>query len=165
MNYYGAAICEEGHVISMVVGPGEKVDNFCEKCMTPVHTKCLNCGEPLRGCAKNGAFVTGKRSAPNGCRECGKPYPWTLRLADRAKRSIDLHGEEQNVSPEDVEAVKSFADDLARGLASEAEITGMVTKVKKFGKAGPIIWNEMKDIGTSFAAKLMGEIATRMIRP
>lgn len=154
MSHYGMAVCEEGHVVSSIVSAGEKVDKFCEECMTPVHTKCANCGEGLRGRSRT-TFYTGNISVPNGCRECGQPYPWTKRRLEKAKMAIEQHAAEHGMAQDETAALKIFAEDVVTGSATEAQVNGARAAVKKFGPAGTVLWNALTDIAAKTMAAMM----------
>jgi hypothetical protein len=70
---WGSAICENGHVIGTYLRAGAEVDKFCENCYAPILLECPSCHTVLRGAAP----MSGDVKRPNGCRECGQPYPWT----------------------------------------------------------------------------------------
>jgi hypothetical protein len=65
----------------------------------------------------------------------------------RAKAAIAEHAVASNVSTDDVESIKSFADDLVNGTATTKQAHGMRKLFQKLGPAGEVCWDQLKDFG------------------
>lgn len=153
MSHLTAAICEDAHCLSAGLRPGVLPDKFCSRCGKRVFTHCQACRVAIRG-VDSGQRGIGYQ-VPKFCPQCGAPYPWTIQAAERAKEAIGRHAIEHNVSAADVNALRTLADDLVQGRASEEQLANGHTILQRFGPAGAVLWDQLKDIAARTMAALI----------
>lgn len=154
MSHYTAAVCEKGHCLTAMLRPGVLPDKFCKKCGKRVLTKCPSCDAKIRG-APFGAISAPGYSAPKYCPQCGAPFPWTLGQLELTKLSIDQHAEESGVSRDDAAALKSFVESASRGESTQEQVEHAKGLIKKFGPAGSVIWDQVKDLAARTVAAML----------
>ena len=154
VSYRTAAVCEDGHCLGAMFRADSRPDKFCKHCGKRVFTRCPHCNAQIRGAPYSAVSAPGYHP-PNYCPECGQPFPWTSHELERAKKAIDQHAAEHGIPEDEAATLKSFADDIVSGAASEVQISGARALLKKFGPAGAVIWNGLTDIAAKTMAAMM----------
>jgi len=112
-GYDTAQICKNGHLITAYVESiPEHTKNNCTICGEPTISSCDHCGQPIQGVYHIPIIgAVGNYTVPKFCHNCGKPYVWTIRQMEAAKKIIDLaEGLQQN----DREDLKIAIDDIVK---------------------------------------------------
>lgn len=85
-------VCINGHVINDSYEKNPQFNqDYCEKCGKRTIIKCQNCHKPIPGHIHYEDFVSTfyKKTAPDHCRYCNKPYPWNRGLR-KSKRGVKV---------------------------------------------------------------------------
>lgn len=92
MEYEGATICINGHIISCRIA---NIQDYCSQCGQKAFSVCPECKEPVHGLEKFEGVVNLNRSynKPYYCHKCGKPYPWTQHIIDNAVELLSIDGD------------------------------------------------------------------------
>lgn len=108
MNYWGATICEKGHVLSQ---DEINVSKFCTICGSKTLSICPSCSASIRGERKFDMVVLGHISydLKYYCHECGNPYPWTIKVLENATELLTL---EDNIDDETKSIILNAIPDL-----------------------------------------------------
>lgn len=112
MDYFRAALCSNGHVISSLLLVKDTPDKYCESCSAEVHVKCPSCGTALRGSPALGTYVPYK--VPYYCRECSAAYPWTTRILEATAEVIEQSNASDQEKRDAVEALPDLVVETPR---------------------------------------------------
>ena len=150
MGPMSAAVCMRGHFISnSVVDADERLQDisgdflytnlqgipgFCQRCGSPVMTKCKHCGQELP------PFSPIHR-APAFCGGCGKAHPWATReeLVGSLYNQLDFEdlGEAERLRVAEALAVLAdpeSADDDERQTRAGEIVKSIAPRLWEFGK-------------------------------
>ncbi len=149
-DYFNAAVCINGHVLTNYLRDNQPCDSFCEMCGGKIILRCSNCHTPIRGNPADGfvVFTPGDPQPPNYCPVCGNPYPWT----DKAIFSlVQLLKEEDELDLMLVEKIESSIPDVI----SDTPGTGLAAvRFKKLLVSGSeIIKDAVEQFASSFACE------------
>lgn len=99
MQYHGATICLNGHILSKYEANFQK---YCSKCGTETYSNCTNCQSPIKGLREiEGAFIGNRPyNLHYYCDSCGSPYPWTQKILNNAVELLSLDEDLDDVSKE-----------------------------------------------------------------
>ena len=156
-SYDLAQICENGHTITYELREHpEQGQKFCDQCGARTLTRCPQCSAEIRG-GYTAQWQIGVAwyGPPRFCRDCSKPYPWTQKRIEEAKKLTALA---QKLSPEERDQLASDIDDLVRDTP---RTQGAITRLKLLApKLGEEVWGAMKviliNVATEAAKKGLG---------
>ncbi len=143
-SYDVSQICLNGHTITRSARSSpEFTQKFCSKCGEQTITACIHCNHPIQGEYRGGGAVIISKDPPppNFCHNCGKPYPWTERKIEAAKKLAD---EFDNLPSPEREKLKQSLDDLYRETP-QTEVAAIQFK-KIMAKVGQESYAAMKEI-------------------
>lgn len=85
-------VCLNGHQITSTYHKyPEDRESRCSKCGETTIHKCPKCNHEIAGTAFYENVYAGLDvEVPDYCKECGAPFPWTLKKTDRAAHKDDL---------------------------------------------------------------------------
>lgn len=152
-KYYGATICENGHVISKIDADKQR---FCSACGAKTHSKCIKCNTPIRGLLELDIAIIGSRpyTRPNYCHECGAPYPWTEKILNNAVELISL---DDTLDADTKELIKSAIPGLLVDTpltpVSAAKYSKYISQASEFLKNS--LHNLLVDVVTQTAKALL----------
>lgn len=108
-DYYGAQICNNGHLITAFADIGsELIQKYCSTCGAKTIMSCSKCNEPIRGRLR-GSWPTSEFDIPAYCYNCGNPYPWTEAALEAATLLIN---EDENLNSEEKQQFCETLPDL-----------------------------------------------------
>lgn len=172
-----AAVCKNGHIVSMdVIDPVGRVTQaesiysiggtginrepaiplsaYCGKCGLGVMTACVACSAPI----ENHNYLAGDRAPLAFCTGCGAPHPWATR-EERIARLIGLLDSEESLTEsERLEAVEAIA------VLSEPEDEGEPTEDRvrageRLRRIAPKMWSAASPVFTAlFTAELKARL-------
>lgn len=153
-SYYGASICENGHVVSKYDANKQK---FCTQCGAKVISNCPTCNHSIQGLVVLNYAYIGKRpyTRPDYCPDCGAPYPWTVSAIENIKLLIQ---EEEELS----EQLKSSIVESLPDIITETPKTNLanVRFKKGLASAGKFTAEALKqfviDFGCELSKKFLG---------
>lgn len=154
--YDVAQVCMNGHSITSAF---ESYPQFraehCPSCGSPTITQCPSCEEPIRGEYRESvSFVP--YDPPRFCRECGKPYPWTMTTLEAAAELVE---EMDGLSDDERKALSSSLDDLVRDTP---RTPAAAAKFKRLiGKAGSTVAAEFR----ALLVDVISETAKKLLYP
>lgn len=154
-RYLTAAVCLKGHTASDGIEKYPAQGKFCEQCGAEVITACPACNASIKGdYYVEGYFGPSHFDPPAFCRNCGRPFPWTVERLAAAKELAD---ELEGVSADDRSKIKEALDDVsANGPRTEL---GAARLKKLLGNAtnaiGQAAWKISVDIASETAKKIM----------
>jgi len=92
LDYY-ARVCKNGHTLVSFDRISGK--EYCEQCGAEMLDKCPSCNSLIREWHYPPGVVAGipKYNRASYCKECGKPYPWTLSAIEAAAMLIEEDGD------------------------------------------------------------------------
>jgi hypothetical protein len=86
-EYHSALVCYNGHVISSFIGPQrERTELYCPVCGVGIIGCCPSCPTRIRGPERSAVGAVAPYKCPAFCHGCGKPYPWTEKKIEAAKK-------------------------------------------------------------------------------
>ena len=96
-DYFGARLCENGHLVSAEVGR-EQLDlsEFCSECGEATISRCTNseCRTRIEGLAKDNWAGERFFEVPSYCRQCGQAYPWYRKRKEAFQELLAMNDEE-----------------------------------------------------------------------
>lgn len=139
-KYYGATICENGHVLSSY---GSVECEGCYKCGADTFSKCPICGEPIKGMDYvEGCSSQGSYEMRYYCEKCKNPLPWTQKILDNAVVLLSL---DEELDEESKELIKNAIPGLIASSPIETPVS--IAKYKKgISKAGQVIKDSMHQL-------------------
>lgn len=153
-HYDTAEICKKGHVITANFNSSmHERKNYCPKCGEKTIFKCENCRGIIKGGKRINRNIYAKQIVkPKYCENCGKPYPWTLRLHTIAleyAKEYEFNEEDTKIIDENilVVGVEGKESDLAAFRISKSanKYEGALLKIKDL----------VMEFATSTAAKVI----------
>jgi hypothetical protein len=147
-DYYGAAVCAKGHVVSGLLRPGERGDPKCGRCGSETIVQCPRCEAALRGHVKG--VPGGGLGLGDYCWSCGEPYPWRERQIADAKRLVELRSEIEDWDEATKQRLREITGEIAAGTANPDIVVATAEWLDQH--AGPVakktLWEVVKAIGT-----------------
>ena len=163
-GYCGAAICTNGHIISLYYQnfrPGREpaeVGDFCETCAEAVLVECAGCSRPIRGGGEGGMTFEKDYVRPSFCPGCSKPYPWHASAVAAARELLEELEEIGELDAGDREKVSTGLDDLA------AETPRTDLAVSRFRRIVAKVSDESKPILQQMVSNIACEGVKAMLR-
>lgn len=154
MNYHGATICLNGHVLSKYDTHSNK---FCSICGSTTISYCLSCKRNINGLSNpSGIAVVGKRpyTKPNYCEYCGEPHPWTQTILDNAIELLALDTELDQPTKDIIKtAIPNLLVDTPLTPVAVAKYQTGIEKTGKIIKDG--LYNLLVDVASDTAKKTL----------
>jgi hypothetical protein len=107
IEYYTAAICERGDLVSEAIELHKRIYPKCSKCGADVLSKCRACRHPIQGMSRE---PFGNYVIPKFCHVCAGPFPWAKREA-LFYNLLDMLNDE-DIDPADSLKVRDALDAL-----------------------------------------------------
>ena len=149
MDYFGAAICVNGHAITSVLRPGEQHDPRCKKCGAEVIAQCRECTAPLRGSIRG---VIAGYSVPNNCWNCGAAFPWRQKQLGEAQEILALRFDTEDWDTATKDRLTEVMGKVATDSVSPDYIMAVADWLDR--SSGPVakrtLWEIVKTVGTDF---------------
>jgi hypothetical protein len=148
--------CLNGHFIATPNDDLFEEGSFCSRCGEASAIRCSNCNEFIWCHVHRLRLVR-----PNYCRNCSRPYPWTLRMieaADAFAREVD------NPSVTEREALRSSLVEIMKDTPHlEAAVLRLKNVAKKIGStiAQEALKTLVVEIATPKAKALLGLVTGR----
>jgi hypothetical protein len=152
-QYDIAQICLNGHVVNthFISRPYNNKD-FCPKCGEPSIYECSNCENPIDGYSLGNVIYTYEK--PFYCKECGKPFPWTVKKINSINELIAL---EDSLNDIEKKIFKDSIDDISKNTeTSEISANKIIILLKKISKqTGIVTRNLIVDIASEAIKKII----------
>ena len=153
---YGIAlICRNGHVCSCDLDHMDAAIKHCPECGEETISACPSCGAQIRGSGYyEGIIYVPSYHRPAYCINCGKPYPWTERALEQARKIAD----EAKLS----KLEKSALMDAMRQIACDGEDTASAVDVVRAcaSKAGGVLEKVLINVATNVATQVAMKMLT-----
>jgi hypothetical protein len=130
---YGAAICENGDLVSFSVEVGSKIDKHCALCGALVHSQCPKCNQKIRGGSK--VHTGGFQGVPRFCPGCGAPYPWTAAMRRLFDEELDLRRTLDQLTEDEKIQLTRLADDAQAGNLTSNRLELTLKMFDRLGKS------------------------------
>lgn len=151
-----AQICLNGHVINArSEGHPEKNAKFCPDCGERTITTCQDCSEKIRGEPTNTFSIGFTFPAPNHCRECGEPYPWTQRKIEAFRELVGLSSLNKDNKTVLLDGITEITRDTPRTEVVCAKFAKIFSKLKR---QEPRLISLLSNIATDRAKELLDEV-------
>lgn len=120
-EYYGAVVCQNGHVLSRMLRSGERPDPRCGKCGSNTITHCPSCDNAIRG-ARSDVPGGGPDNVRDHCWQCGSPYPWRQKQIADAEDVLALQIEVNDWDEATQDRLREITAEIVDGSANPDKV-------------------------------------------
>ena len=155
MSYDIQQVCENGHQITGCYNIStDERQKFCQECGAPTIMACPECNAGIQGDRidtgwDRETYSVESADVPSHCGNCGKPYPWTKKIAT----AIQMFAESGNLDDEEKKTIEQDINNIAKDIP-EAKTSAMRMK-RLWEKYGPLGRKIIMDFASSTAAKIL----------
>lgn len=155
-GYDVAQVCLNGHVINArSEGYPEKNAKFCPDCGEGTITTCQDCSKKIRGEPTDVFSIGFTFPAPNYCRECGKPYPWTQRKIEAFRELVDVLSLNKDYKTVMLDGITDIVRDTPRTEVVCVKFSRIISKLKQ---QEPQLISMLSNIATDRAKELLSGV-------
>ena len=155
-GYDIAQICKNGHLITAYAksSPDHR-KKHCTICGDLTISICEHCKQSIQGLYHiPGIGAVGNYKVPKFCHNCGKPYPWTIRQMEAAKKIIEQLDELNPTEQENLKiAINEIITDSPDAKPAAYKIKKVLTKIQ--GEAQTMLRDLIVDIASEAIVKII----------